>query len=92
MFSRIEKWPSVSLLLLAFRIARQCNSTHVVLDGEIVCLDDRGRPQFNEMLFTRGDSAFFAFDVRSGCISKEFQEVVMADRHNGGRDGNRPQR
>src|SRR6202022_2103199 len=26
-----------------------------VLDGEIVCLDRRGRPQFNDLLFHRGE-------------------------------------
>jgi bifunctional non-homologous end joining protein LigD len=34
-----------------------------VLDGEIVCLDKRGKPQFNDLLFHRGDPLFFAFDV-----------------------------
>ena len=34
-----------------------------VLDGEIVCLDRRGRPQFNDLLFKRGQPCFFAFDV-----------------------------
>jgi len=34
-----------------------------VLDGEMVCPDKRGRPQFNELLFRRGESCFFAFDL-----------------------------
>jgi bifunctional non-homologous end joining protein LigD len=34
-----------------------------VLDGEIVCLDKRGRPQFNDLLFHRGEPCFFAFDL-----------------------------
>ncbi len=34
-----------------------------VLDGEIVCLDRRGRPQFRDLLFHRGEPCFFAFDV-----------------------------
>lgn len=34
-----------------------------VLDGEIVCLDDAGRPQFAHLLFRRGMPAFVAFDV-----------------------------
>jgi bifunctional non-homologous end joining protein LigD len=34
-----------------------------VLDGEIVCLDKRGRPQFNDLLFHWGESCFFAFDL-----------------------------
>ena len=35
-----------------------------MLDGEIVCLDKRGRPQFNDLLFHRGEPCFFAFDLR----------------------------
>jgi bifunctional non-homologous end joining protein LigD len=34
-----------------------------VLDGEIVCLDKRGRPQFRDLLFHRGGPCFFAFDL-----------------------------
>jgi ATP-dependent DNA ligase len=34
-----------------------------VLDGEIVGLDKRGRPQFNDLLFHRGEPCFFAFDL-----------------------------
>src|SRR5256885_2423406 len=34
-----------------------------VLDGEIVCLDRKGRPQFNDLLFKRGQPCFFAFDL-----------------------------
>ena len=34
-----------------------------VLDGEIVCLDRRGRPQFNDLLFHLGEPCFFAFDL-----------------------------
>jgi bifunctional non-homologous end joining protein LigD len=34
-----------------------------VLDGEIVCLDERGRPQFEDLLFRRGDAYFIAFDL-----------------------------
>lgn len=34
-----------------------------VLDGEIVCLDEQGRSQFNELLFRRGEPRFYAFDL-----------------------------
>src|SRR5262249_50267303 len=34
-----------------------------VLDGEIVCLDKKGRSQFRDLLFRRGDPCFFAFDL-----------------------------
>jgi bifunctional non-homologous end joining protein LigD len=36
---------------------------HAVLDGEIVCLDDKGHSQFNELLFRRGTPCFCAFDL-----------------------------
>jgi bifunctional non-homologous end joining protein LigD len=35
----------------------------VVLDGEIVCLDSEGRPQFNSLLYRRGEPCFMAFDI-----------------------------
>ena len=34
-----------------------------VLDGELVCLTEDGRPDFNALLFRRGTPAFVAFDV-----------------------------
>ena len=34
-----------------------------ILDGEIVCLDKRGKPQFNDLLFHRGEPCFFVFDL-----------------------------
>jgi len=38
-------------------------TTLTVLDGEIVCLDTKGRPQLWDLLFHRGDPCFFAFDL-----------------------------
>jgi bifunctional non-homologous end joining protein LigD len=34
-----------------------------VIDGEIVCVDKRGKPQFRDLLFHRGTPCFFAFDL-----------------------------
>ena len=34
-----------------------------VLDGEIVCVDEQGKPQFRDLLFHRGEPCFFAFDL-----------------------------
>ena len=36
---------------------------NAVLDGEIVCLDNKGHSQFNELLFHRGTARFCAFDL-----------------------------
>lgn len=36
---------------------------HAVLDGEIVCLDENGCSQFNQLLFRRGTARFCAFDL-----------------------------
>ena len=34
-----------------------------VIDGEVVCLDGDGRPQFRELLFSRAAPSFVAFDL-----------------------------
>jgi bifunctional non-homologous end joining protein LigD len=33
-----------------------------ILDGEIVCLNDEGKPDFNSLLFRLSDPVFYAFD------------------------------
>ena len=50
-----------------------------VLDGEIVCLDKRGRPQFNDVLFHRGEPCFFAFDLLMS-DGKDLQMEKLTDR------------
>ena len=35
----------------------------VILDGEIVCLDAAGKPQFYDLMRRRGEPVFYAFDV-----------------------------
>jgi ATP-dependent DNA ligase len=34
-----------------------------ILDGEIVALERHGQPQFKHLLFRRGESRFYAFDL-----------------------------
>ena len=47
-------------LCAAIHIDMDCEA---VLDGEIVCLDGKGRPQFYELMRRRSATAFYAFDV-----------------------------
>jgi bifunctional non-homologous end joining protein LigD len=55
--------PFASVSQLASRIGYALTPRSVVLDGEIVCLDQEGRCQFNDLLFRRGDPCFIAFDI-----------------------------
>ena len=48
---------------LRSRVTRVLGSRDVILDGEIVSLDHRGRPVFAELLRGRGYLAFAAFDL-----------------------------
>jgi bifunctional non-homologous end joining protein LigD len=50
-----------------------------VLDGEIVCLDKRGKPQFNDLLFHRGEPCFFAFDLLMA-DGKDLRTEKLTDR------------
>jgi bifunctional non-homologous end joining protein LigD len=50
-----------------------------VLDGEIVCLDGEGRPQFEDLLFHRGSPCFFAFDVLV-CHGRDLRTAALMDR------------
>ena len=50
------------------------NAKSAVLDGEIVCLDENGRSQFNELLFRRSTPQFCAFDLLS-LTGKDLRDV-----------------
>jgi bifunctional non-homologous end joining protein LigD len=62
LFSR-NGHPFASFSELASRIGYALMPRSVVLDGEIVCLDQDGRCQFNDLLFRRGEPCFVAFDL-----------------------------
>ncbi len=47
-------------LAAAIHVELDCQA---ILDGEIVCLDDAGRPQFYDLLRRRGQPVFYAFDL-----------------------------
>jgi len=44
-------------------LTRDLNGRRCVLDGEIVCLDPNGKPQFRDLLFRRAEPLFYAFDI-----------------------------
>jgi bifunctional non-homologous end joining protein LigD len=48
---------------LCERLVRDLNGRRCVLDGEIVCLDPDGKPQFRDLLFRRAEPLFYAFDI-----------------------------
>jgi len=48
-----------------------------VMDGEIVCLNKRGHPQFKDLLFRRGEPCFFAFDLLT-CDGKDLRTERQA--------------
>jgi bifunctional non-homologous end joining protein LigD len=50
-----------------------------ILDGELVCVDDEGRPQFEDLLLRRGNPCFFVFDLlmREG---QDFRSAALMDR------------
>jgi bifunctional non-homologous end joining protein LigD len=54
------------------------DANDAVLDGEIVCLDKRGHPQFHDLLFHRGHACFFAFDLLWN--GKDRRRDALADR------------
>jgi len=48
---------------LATWIAEHLRVESAVLDGEIACVDDDGRPVFRDLLFRRRQCVFIAFDL-----------------------------
>ncbi len=53
-----------SFSALAESISDLLPNVRAVIDGEICSLDRRGRPQFKNLLFRRGNPpCFFAFDL-----------------------------
>jgi bifunctional non-homologous end joining protein LigD len=52
-----------SFLALNIGLTMECRVRSAVLDGEIVCLDHSGIPQFKDLLFHGGEPRFYAFDL-----------------------------
>jgi len=51
----------------------------VVLDGEIVCLDDDGKPQFYDLRFRRGEPRLCAFDLL-WCDGEDLRYASLVER------------
>jgi hypothetical protein len=71
--------PFASFSELAESISDCLPSTRAVIDGEICSLDKRGRPQFKNLLFRRGNPCFFAFDLLT-CDGKDLRTERLLDR------------
>ena len=72
--------PFASFAELASSIACELgNATTAVFDGEIVCVDAKGRFRFNDLLFRRRDPVFFAFDLLY-LNGKDLRYDQLADR------------
>jgi bifunctional non-homologous end joining protein LigD len=62
------------------QIAAALPNVRAVIDGEICSLDKRGRPQFKNLMFHRGNPpCFFAFDLLT-CDGKDLRTERLLDR------------
>ena len=64
-------------------LARDLRGRRCVLDGEIVCLDPEGKPQFRDLLFRRAEPLFYAFDILWDEHAKSDDEEEMRGFRNG---------
>jgi ATP-dependent DNA ligase len=64
-------------------LAGDLNGRRCVLDGEIVCLDSEGKPQFRDLLFRRNEPHFMAFDLLWDEHAKSDDEVEQRRFRNG---------
>ena len=60
-------------------IPRELRAESAVLDGEIVCLDGDGKPQFRDLLFRRGEPRFAAFDLL-WCGGEDLRYLPLVER------------
>jgi len=72
--------PFATFSSLAESISDSLPNARAVIDGEICSLDRRGRPQFKNLLFRRGNPpCFFAFDLLT-CDGKDLRTERLLDR------------
>ena len=71
--------PFASFSALAESISDSLPNVRAVIDGEICSLDRRGRPQFKNLMFHRGNPpCFFAFDLLT--YGKDLRTERLLDR------------
>ena len=71
--------PFASFSALAKSISDSLPNVRAVIDGEICSLDRRGRPQFKNLMFRRGNPpCFFAFDLLT--YGKDLRTERLLDR------------
>jgi bifunctional non-homologous end joining protein LigD len=68
-----------SFSALTSSVAKSMKGLPAIFDGEIVCVDRKGRPRFNDLLFHRGEARFFAFDLLH-LDGKDLRYDQLADR------------
>jgi bifunctional non-homologous end joining protein LigD len=64
---------------LAEWIAKHLRVESAVLDGEIACVDEAGRPVFRDLLFRRRQCVFIAFDLLY-LNGKDFRTLPLIER------------
>jgi bifunctional non-homologous end joining protein LigD len=72
--------PFASFADLGKQIAAALPNARAIIDGEICSLDRRGRPQFKNLMFHRGNPpCLFAFDLLT-CDGKDLRTERLLDR------------
>jgi len=64
---------------LNLALPQECRAHSAVLDGEIVCLDDTGQTNFEDLLFHRGEPRFYSFDLLS-CEGEDLRYFPLEER------------
>jgi bifunctional non-homologous end joining protein LigD len=64
---------------LALELPNEVSARSAILDGEIVCLDGAGKPQFRDLLFRRGEPRFAAFDLL-WCDGQDLRYSALSER------------
>jgi bifunctional non-homologous end joining protein LigD len=64
-------------------LGRDLKGRRCILDGEIVCLDAYGKPQFRDLLFRREEPLFYGFDILWDVHAKSDDEEDVRRFRNG---------